>query len=529
MSDQRSNGEAGATRASPERIGRYEVQATIGRGGMGTVYKAYDPQIDRMVAIKSVTITDPGLRARFRQEIRIAGQLNHPHIVTVYDVGEVEDEAYIVMELVEGQTLADLLPSRLSWIEAIKLLLPICEALDYAHQQGVIHRDVKPANVLLSADGRVKLTDFGIARLEASLRLTQTGSVLGTPLYMAPEQWEDEALDRRTDLFSLGVILFELIAGQNPFVGDTTSPHRVVFPPNRLPDFDLLEDVSPSTLQGIIQRAMAQDQGARFASASEMAEALMACLTGDVGQVTPALDIPPVLAATAPSVPIEVSSDLDLSSTERRLLAEAFSDHDRVYVENELSELAGDARLLVTLPVRGGRPLARAIVKLASPEILSREWRAYREYVADILPLVTAHIQGAPLLSADRKLALLRYTFVGDVGEQRAENLMTYYQTHTGVEVAGLLEQSILRALARYWWLNREADIFILGREYDRLLPVHLAVERAAQREASHHVIKAGGVTDQDVRYLNPGQPVQLQGFRVASVQREQGAMILTS
>ncbi len=508
------------------RIGRYELQALIGRGGMGAVHKAYDPRIDRLVALKTITIVDPSWRARFQQEARIAGRLNHPHIVTVYDVGEVGDVAYIVMELVEGQTLADLLPSRLAWTEAVKLLLPVCQALDHAHQQGVIHRDVKPANILLAADGRIKLTDFGIARLETGRHLTQTGAVLGTLLYIAPEQFEGKTVDGRADIFALGVILFELVTGQNPFADEESTPGWGLMLPTRAPDFNLLEDLVPRPLQAVIQQAMAGKRTDRFATAAEMAEALVTSLGEESASGAP-VAATPARTTTTTLPPVEISSGISLSPTERNLLAQAFNGYDRLYIESELSGPASNVRLLVALPVRSGRSLARVMVKLASPEILSREWQAYQEYVADILPLVTAHIQGAPLLSPNRKLALLRYTFPGDVGERQAVSLVTYYQSHTGPEITNLLERNIFQVVAPTWWLNRETDTFPLRREYDHLLPVHLVVERITATATAPLVLKAGAVTAQDAHNLEAGRSVQIQGFRVQSIQAEQQDMIL--
>ncbi|MCB0167754.1 MAG: serine/threonine protein kinase, partial [Anaerolineae bacterium] len=186
----------------PTHIGRYEIHAPLGRGGMGTVYKGRDPLMERWVAVKTITVQDAVQRARFQQEVRAAGSLNHPHITTIYDVGEDGDLAYIVMELVEGDTLAARLAAPVPWPEAISLIAPIADALAYAHDRGVIHRDVKPANILVSTEGKVKLTDFGVARLEAALRrITESGSTVGTPLYTAPEQIENKAVDGRADLF----------------------------------------------------------------------------------------------------------------------------------------------------------------------------------------------------------------------------------------------------------------------------------------------------------------------------------------
>lgn len=528
-----SPGETPREQTPLSRIGPYEVQALIGRGGMGSVYKAYDPRLDRLVALKTITIVDPSWRARFQREARIAGRLNHPHIVTVYDVGEVKEMAYIVMELIEGQTLADLQPSRLAWPEAINLLLPICRALDYAHEQGIIHRDIKPANILLAADGRVKLTDFGVARLDTTQQLTSAGAVIGTLLYMAPEQLAGQSVDRRADLYALGVILFELIAGQHPFLDKADSRDLNLLSRPRSPDFSRLAELAPLPLQAVVQQAMAEAPADRFATVAGLAEALRVILSQASTPGRPVVGRPtePVEMGLPP---LEIAPEVALSPDEQALVTKAFSGHDRVYIEGELSRptprsggaTGGEARLLVALPVRSGLSLARVIIKLASPDILSREWTAYQKHVAEILPLVTAHIQGAPLLSPDRKQALLRYTFAGDVGEHRAVSLAEYYQTHPGPEVATLLERNLFQVVAPNWWLDRATHRFLLGQAYDHLLPVHLVVERAAlEDETPLLALKAGSLTTREVRALEVGRKVQIQGFRVQAV--EPGAMIL--
>ncbi len=513
----------------PKVIGRYELQAIIGSGNMGTVYKAYDPRIKRMVALKALTIADPDQRARYQQEARIAGRLNHPHIVLVYDVGEVEDLAYIVMELIEGRTLADLLPTRFAWSKAVRLILPVCQALDYAHRQGIIHRDVKPANILITADGRAKLGDFGIARLEDALRLTQTGAVLGTPFYMAPEQIEGKAVDERSDLFSLGIILFELITGRNPFARDedTQGWSRLMNP--QPPNFSLLEGLTPPMLQNVIHRATADNPADRFASAAEMLTALTALLNENPAQQTLANQAPVRATSAAPLPQVESGGNVTLTQAERTLLAEAFRGYNRLYIERELTGSVGGSRLLVGLPVRNGRTLTRVMLKLASSEIVKREWAAYREYVDDILPSVTADIQTAPLLSPDGKLGLLRYTFAGDVGEQQTETLAAYCQTHSGETITSLLQRRIFQVIAPRWWLDREAYLFLLYQEYDHLLPAHVVIKPVPSTKAHPLLVQADTVKPQDIRHLQPGQLVQIQGFQIQSIQSEQRGMMLQS
>ena len=217
-----------------QQLGRYEVLEELGHGAMGTVYRARDPKIERVVAIKTVRVigTTPEqeteYRRRFFREAQAAGKLSHPGIVTIHDVGE--DEAtqtpYIVMEYVEGRTLESLLTEpgleRPSLTASLELIKQVAEALDYAHTYSIVHRDIKPANIMVTAEGRAKITDFGIAKLTQS-EFTVPGQILGTPAYLSPEQLKGIPIDGRSDLFALGVILYWMLTGQKPFAGDTST------------------------------------------------------------------------------------------------------------------------------------------------------------------------------------------------------------------------------------------------------------------------------------------------------------------
>ena len=215
------------------RIGRYEILAEIGRGAMGIVYKAHDPKIDRIVAVKTILLFDlerpdeQECRERFYEEARTAGRLSHPGIVTVFDVEPNPENAnpYIVMEYVDGKSLDKLLAEnkgRLPLGPALRLAQEIAEALHFAHSQGVVHRDIKPENILLTPEGHAKIADFGIARLDQG-HLTLPGRMLGSPAYMSPEQLNGENTDARSDLFSLGVVLYTMLAGHRPFQGNSTA------------------------------------------------------------------------------------------------------------------------------------------------------------------------------------------------------------------------------------------------------------------------------------------------------------------
>jgi len=214
---------------SMQRIGRYEIEETLGRGAMGVVYLARDPLIDRQVALKTLRVDLDAehadeFRERFVREARAAGKLSHPGIVTVHDVGEDPESGlmYIAMEYLQGRDLKQLLASGHQFrpSEVARIAADVAVALSYAHSLGVVHRDIKPANIILSDNGSAKITDFGIARLEAS-NLTVDGQFIGTPNFMSPEQITGKKVDGRSDIFSLGVVLFTLLTGQRPFAGDT--------------------------------------------------------------------------------------------------------------------------------------------------------------------------------------------------------------------------------------------------------------------------------------------------------------------
>jgi serine/threonine-protein kinase len=264
-----------------ERFGRYEILSELGRGAMGVVYKARDPKINRIVAVKTISMAGQSpedereYRARFLREAEAAGRVSHPGIVTIFDVGEEPETRapYIVMEYVSGESLDKLLSKddrKLPVETALQLALELAEALDCAHRQGVVHRDLKPANILMTEDGHAKIADFGVAKLNLANQ-TLAGRALGTPAYMSPEQLNGDAVDGRSDLFSLGVILYTVLTGHRPFQGNSavTVSFKVV---NREPiPATLLDTELPEGLDRIIERAMAKDPAERYQRGAEMA------------------------------------------------------------------------------------------------------------------------------------------------------------------------------------------------------------------------------------------------------------------
>jgi serine/threonine-protein kinase len=263
-------------------LGRYQIDAEIGRGAMGLVYLAHDPKIDRQVAIKTISLLtqeieeEEEFRERFFIEARAAGRLSHPGIVTIFDVGEdpATHEPYIVMEYVPGQPLNKILSGenrKLSLGPALQITQEVAEALNYAHAQGVVHRDIKPANILITLDGHPKIADFGVAKLNQGL-MTIPGQILGSPAYMAPEQLSGEGTDPRSDLFSLGVILYSMLTGFRPFQGNsaaTVSFKVVNQDPLPVTSFD--SDL-PAALDRLVSRAIAKDPSQRFQTGMEMAQ-----------------------------------------------------------------------------------------------------------------------------------------------------------------------------------------------------------------------------------------------------------------
>jgi serine/threonine-protein kinase len=294
---------AAAGKALPATLGRYRIESQIGRGSMGAVYLGRDPQIGRQVAIKTLALSREfegdkltEARERFFREAGTAGRLQHPGIVTIFDAGEAQDLAYIAMEYIKGEDLQRYTaPGRLLPVgQLLEIVARVAEALSYAHSQGVVHRDIKPANVMVDLDsGLVKVTDFGVARLDDSSR-TRTGLVLGTPSFMSPEQMAGRRTDGRSDLYSLGVMLFQMLTAALPHQGETMAKLMHQIANETAPDVRTLRPELPRELADVVALALEKRPEVRYADGSQMAQDLRALVAAML--VPPACESPVAVA-----------------------------------------------------------------------------------------------------------------------------------------------------------------------------------------------------------------------------------------
>ena len=264
-------------------LGRYQIRGVLGKGAMGLVYDAHDPKLDRRVAIKTILTrtldeaTAKQYSMRFKREVRAVARLNHPHIVQVYDFGNEGDLAYIVMEYIQGRELKDYFDAkaRFDLKTILRLMTQLLDALESAHEAGIIHRDVKPANVMVDAGGHAKLTDFGVARFadaDSDHEATRAGTIVGTPSYMSPEQIQGQALDRRSDIFSAGVLFYQLLTGQKPFDGTQWVLAKKIVQDDPVWPSAIVQ--ISADLDRVVARALAKQPEQRYQSARSFAESL---------------------------------------------------------------------------------------------------------------------------------------------------------------------------------------------------------------------------------------------------------------
>ena len=309
------------------KLGRYAILSEIGRGAMGVVYKATDSVLERTVAIKTVNMNltpeeAKGYEARFYQEARSAGSLNHPNIVVIYDVGRVNDVVFMAMEFIEGVELRSLFAEGrpLPVTQAISIAAQVAEGLGYAHDHGIVHRDIKPANIMVLPNGPAKITDFGIARRRAASELTQTGMLLGSPKYMSPEQVIGKRADHRSDIFSLGVILYEMLCGATPFNGEnvTALMYQIVnFAP---PAPSTVNSAVPELLDYVVAKMLAKPIDERYQGGHEVSRDLRQCeqqLGVNVNSTQPPSRTVPLAGMAAGAQP-----ELALTHAESKVIAQ---------------------------------------------------------------------------------------------------------------------------------------------------------------------------------------------------------------
>ncbi|HWP11910.1 MAG TPA: serine/threonine-protein kinase [Ramlibacter sp.] len=375
------------------KLGKYQIRRTLGKGAMGIVYEGFDPVIERTVAIKTILPSQlngaefANLMARFKREAQAAGRLNHPGIVAIYEYGEdiaqdiTEEEAtmlaapsaapgaqrvaYIAMEFVKGRELRDFFEKgeRFALNEVVRVMSEMLDALDHAHAHGVVHRDMKPANLIVLDNGRLKVADFGIARIEAS-ELTQTGAVLGTPSYMSPEQFMGHPVDGRSDLFSCGVILYQLLTGEKPFTGEsTTTIMYKVLREEPVPPSELNLSLAPA-LDAVVKKALAKQPAQRFQTGREFAQALQAAIAGQAEGPAPG-------AADERTVPVAPSPRPAQHAQPQIVAAPAGAPRPRAAAglwaagAAVVVALAAGAYVLLA-PGRNAAPMAQGGVNLAS-------------------------------------------------------------------------------------------------------------------------------------------------------------------
>ena len=332
----------------PWLLGRYEVVAELGKGAMGVVYRANDPMLNRMVAIKTINTEEAGhegmaeYEARFYTEAKAAGGLNHPNIIIIYDIGKSGHLVYMAMEYIEGKELREMLADGkpIPVAQAVDIAAQVGEGLAYAHQHQVVHRDIKPANIMITPEGRAKIADFGIARMRSSETRTQTGVILGSPKYISPEQVVGKRADHRSDIFSLGVILYECITGSTPFNGEGLSALMYQITNHDPSPPSASNSQVPVMLDYIMAKVLAKAPEARYQSAADFANDLRECKaqieTGQPGlgaglmTTKPIPVVPPAAAQPAPAkLPVqEVSEDAAPALSPTKGISRAFDSQE---------------------------------------------------------------------------------------------------------------------------------------------------------------------------------------------------------
>lgn len=505
------------------QVDRYQIQGQLGQGTMGTVYRAYDPGLDREVVLKLINLPDSvsseRWQQRFQREVRAAGGLNHPHIVTVHDVNLDHDPPYVVMELLRGGTLEDRLKQPMAWPEALRITRLLTQALAYAHKAGVVHRDVKPANIMFGGTeiDTLKLADFGLAYREGGESLTQVGELLGSPAYMAPEQARGELIDGRVDIFALGLILFEMISGHNPIAKETVfSTLTEVISETHIDTSPLVGQAPPEIIQ-LIQRAIAKDRDERYPTSKALLADVEHCLNKMGESASPRFSPARSVVESAAGPIIRTASKIELTVEVETVLRTMFSTFGQVAVEAEFGGgFSGSRVFRVRLIKPDGRAQLPAVVKIAPIGLIQQEWEAYQSLVEHTLPYI-ARLDLNPVLPSNSLWGGLRYTQVGG-GTFSVQSLRDYYHRADLEDFVWILEKRLFEIMSSNWWLDSRANrAFQMQTDYDSLLPVNLLIRPvAASTAAKPHVIEAG--SQPSLPHLSTGKRVQLKGFVVTKV-----------
>lgn len=518
---------------APYQVDRYRILKLLGQGGMGKVYRAYDPDLDREVVLKFISLLDSGIddegRDRFLQEVRMAGSLNHPHIVTIYDVVLERESPYVVMEFLRGGNLKERLKQKLlSWQEAFTLLQPLVEALAYAHRAGIIHRDVKPENVMFAGNeaNTLKLVDFGLARRQGGKGLTQLGAVIGTPAYMSPEQARGEIVDGRTDIFALGIILVEAMTGHNPLYKGSPFSTVLELASDQQLDLALLNDIVPPPVIRLIKKAIAKNRNERYSSCEILLSDIINCLGDQVESPKIPFSSPPLTGRLTRGPRLRVAGDIHLTAEVETVLRTMFSQFSQVAIEGEFGQgFSGSHVFRVRLVERGGRTQLPAVIKIAPIGLIQEEWRAYHTWVENTLPNI-ARIDGSPTFPPHSLWGGLRYVLVGG-GTFTVKSLHEYYQEASLDDLLWILEDRLFQIMGQnWWWDNRTDRTFQMQTDYDTLLPINLLVRPAK-------ILDKGNVYSVEISNISTlptiaiGDQIKLKGFMITKVDPKQQQVTL--
>jgi hypothetical protein len=522
----------------PTTIGRYVIEEELGRGRWGVVYRAYDPELNRSVALKYIPLADETQRERCRREARTAANLSHAHIVPIYDAAQTDEAAYIVMELLTGGTLRQRLTAPLTWQESVSLLLPLCDALAYAHELGVIHRDIKPENILFAGSGAIKLVDFGLVYVVGASRLTRGSGMVGTPCYAAPEQIQGGPVDGRVDVFALATVLYEVLTDQPLFKG---SEYQMIHQITQDEPVDLssLHGIAPPPLVESLARALAKDSDDRY-TADEFGAELRHCLGYSAADSSETLSLPGL--SPLPAIQIEWPTDVPHGDEEDELLRQLYEDEPlrqirpgvadrsvgRVIVRRELPGGFGGARVLVVIPVEwNGVYQAARVVKLGPRVMLEAERDNYDSFVRENLHTAVA---SRKRFAARGTIAALEYIFVGGGLLEPVCDLITYYNEPFS-QIVDTLRALLYDHLGQYWYRQGRMLLEHTAMEYGPHLPSHVGVELRPgsddgvwpeggpmPRSAETYRLLGVNALLHDREPAAPGEQVQIQGLEVIRI-----------